>query len=71
MPEQDTLRRAQAGDDAAVEELFGREWRPVYNLAYRTVQNRACSSSPRNSSRPASSSPTNRRFCMRGPPFVR
>lgn len=41
MPEKAVLERARAGDRAAVEELFGGEWRPVYNLIYRTVQNRA------------------------------
>ena len=41
MPEHGILERAQAGDRTAVEELFGREWRPVYNLIYRTVENRA------------------------------
>lgn len=41
MPESQLLRRAQEGDRAAVEELFGREWRPIYGLIYRTVQNRS------------------------------
>ena len=41
MPDQHTLQRAQAGDQSAVEDLFGREWRPIYGLIYRTVQNRS------------------------------
>ena len=41
MPEEQLLQRAQAGDRTAIEELFGREWRPIYSLVYRTVQNRS------------------------------
>jgi RNA polymerase sigma-70 factor (ECF subfamily) len=36
-----TLVRAQRGDSAALEEICRREWRPVYLLVYRTVQNQA------------------------------
>ena len=35
------LRRAHAGDPAAVEELCRREWRPVYATVYRAVRDRA------------------------------
>jgi RNA polymerase sigma-70 factor (ECF subfamily) len=35
------LQKAQQGDQAAVEALFRREWRPVYRLIYRSVMNRA------------------------------
>lgn len=41
MAEEQLLQRAQAGDRSAIEELFGREWRPIYGLVYRTVQNRS------------------------------
>ena len=41
MPDIQLLQRAQAGDRAAIEELFGREWRPIYGLIYRAVQNRS------------------------------
>lgn len=34
-------RRAQLGDRASLEELCRLEWKPVYDLVYRTVQNRA------------------------------
>jgi RNA polymerase sigma-70 factor (ECF subfamily) len=35
------LHKAQQGDQAAVEALFRREWRPVYRLIYRSVMDRA------------------------------
>jgi RNA polymerase sigma-70 factor (ECF subfamily) len=41
MTDDDLLRRVQRGDRAALEELCRLEWRPVYDLVYRTVQNRA------------------------------
>ncbi len=31
------LQKAQRGDQAAIEALFRREWRPVYRLIYRSV----------------------------------
>jgi RNA polymerase sigma-70 factor, ECF subfamily len=36
----DLIQQAQAGNRAALEEICRREWRPVYDLVYRTVQNR-------------------------------
>jgi RNA polymerase sigma-70 factor, ECF subfamily len=33
------VRQAQSGNSAALEEICRREWRPVYDLVYRTVQN--------------------------------
>lgn len=41
MSERQLLQRAQCHDRAAIEDLFRREWRPVYDLIYRTVQNRS------------------------------
>jgi RNA polymerase sigma-70 factor (ECF subfamily) len=35
------LQKAQQGDQAAIETLFRREWRPVYRLIYRSVMDRA------------------------------
>ena len=40
METDDLVRQAQSGSQAALEELCRREWRPVYDLVYRTVQNR-------------------------------
>lgn len=36
----DLVQQAQLGNRAALEEICRREWRPVYDLVYRTVQNR-------------------------------
>jgi RNA polymerase sigma-70 factor, ECF subfamily len=36
----DLVRQAQLGNRVALEEICRREWRPVYDLVYRTVQNR-------------------------------
>jgi RNA polymerase sigma-70 factor (ECF subfamily) len=41
MSERQLLERARGQDRAAIEELFRREWRAVYDLVYRTVQNRS------------------------------
>jgi RNA polymerase sigma-70 factor (ECF subfamily) len=41
MVEDEPVRLAQPTDSAALEEICRREWRPVYHLIYRTVQNRA------------------------------
>lgn len=41
MIESELVREAQLGSRAAMEEICRREWRPVYDLVYRTVQNRA------------------------------
>jgi RNA polymerase sigma-70 factor, ECF subfamily len=35
------IRRAQAGDRQALEDLCSREWRPVYALLYATLRDRA------------------------------
>jgi RNA polymerase sigma-70 factor (ECF subfamily) len=35
------LRQAQSGDEAALDQLVRREWRPLYALIYRLVQDRA------------------------------
>ncbi len=40
MSEDDLLKSAQRGDPVALEELCRREWKPVYALVYRAVQNR-------------------------------
>ncbi|HUG16146.1 MAG TPA: sigma factor, partial [Thermomicrobiales bacterium] len=40
METDDLVRQAQSGSRTALEELCRREWRPVYDLVYRTVQNR-------------------------------
>jgi RNA polymerase sigma-70 factor (ECF subfamily) len=34
------LERAQRGDEEALDELFRREWRPVFGLAYAALQDR-------------------------------
>lgn len=39
MPGDDLVRRAQAGDVAALEQLCNREWRPIYALVYATTRN--------------------------------
>lgn len=36
----DLVRQAQLGNRVALEEICRREWRPIYDLVYRTVQNR-------------------------------
>jgi RNA polymerase sigma-70 factor (ECF subfamily) len=40
MADDDLIRRPQRGDRAALEEICGREWRPIYDLVYYAVQNR-------------------------------
>lgn len=35
------LKQAQRGDQAALEELCKREWRPVYGVVYQAVRNQA------------------------------
>lgn len=35
--EDELLQKAQRGDQAAIEALFRREWRPVYRLIYRSL----------------------------------
>ncbi len=39
MPGDDLVRRAQAGDVAALEQLCRREWRPIYALVYASTRN--------------------------------
>lgn len=39
MPGDDLVRKAQAGDVAALEQLCAREWRPIYALVYATTRN--------------------------------
>ncbi|HEX3722406.1 MAG TPA: sigma-70 family RNA polymerase sigma factor [Nitrolancea sp.] len=39
MPGDDLVRRAQAGDVRALEQLCSREWRPVYAIMYATTRN--------------------------------
>ncbi len=39
MPGDDLVRRAQAGDVAALEQLCSREWRPIYAIVYATTRN--------------------------------
>ena len=41
MAEHELARSAQPGDPATLEEICHREWRPIYLLLYRTVQNQA------------------------------
>ena len=41
MDEDELRRRAQLGDRAALEAICRLEWKTVYDLIYRTVQNRA------------------------------
>lgn len=41
MVEDERVQLAQRGNLAFLEEICRREWRPVYHLIYRTVQNRA------------------------------
>ena len=41
MGEDQLLRRARAGDPAALEALCEREWRPVYTIVCRAVESRA------------------------------
>ncbi len=39
--ERELLRRGQTGDAAALEEVCRREWRPIYDLLYRSLGNQA------------------------------
>src|SRR5688572_578346 len=41
MDEDELRRRAQLGDRAALEAICRLEWKSVYDLVYRTVQNQA------------------------------
>jgi RNA polymerase sigma-70 factor (ECF subfamily) len=41
MIDSELVRQAQLGSREAMEEICRREWRAVYDLVYRTVQNRA------------------------------
>lgn len=41
MAEDEPAQAAQSGDPATLAEICRREWRPVYQLIYRTVQNQA------------------------------
>lgn len=40
MGQDSLLERAQQGDEAALDELFRREWRPVFSLVYATLHDR-------------------------------
>ncbi len=41
MREDPLLERAQRGDEDALDELFRREWRPVFGLAYAALRDRS------------------------------
>lgn len=41
MTERDLIRRAQQGDQDALDELCKREWRPVFGIVYQAVRDRS------------------------------